>query len=294
MTFSLDFEDLRSDPSTQEERVGSVTSRLLDRLAELGVVGTIFCVADVASRHPELVARMVGDGHELGVHGLHHTPNDLLTPAQFAEQISTAKSILEDLGGVPVTLYRAPQYSLVPETAWVPEILTGLGFVASSSVLPAKSPLYGWPGAPTTPFRWPSGLVELPAPVTRFGPSTIPFLGGAYLRVLPSRVRRRGIASTDPAVVLWTYCHPWEFDPDEPFYVFEDGGWVASRIGWLNRRNMLRRVESVLLPAPGPRLGDVVASLGDLPVFDPAATPPVPTGSRLQGALRTRSRARAR
>lgn len=294
VTFSLDFEDLRSDPSTQEERVGWVTARLLDRLAELGVVGTIFCVADVAARHPELVARMVADGHELGVHGLTHTPNDLLTPSQFTEQIRAAKAMLEDLGGEPVALYRAPQYSLVPETAWVPAILTELGFVASSSVLPAKSPLYGWPGAPMTPFRWPSGLVELPAPVTRFGPSMIPFLGGAYLRVLPGRVRRRGIDRSDPSVVLWTYCHPWEFDPDEPFYVFEDGGWVASRVGWFNRRNMMKRVESVILPSAGPRLGDLVATLGELPTFDPATVPAPSAPSRFQGTLRTRAKARGR
>jgi hypothetical protein len=212
---------------------------------------------------------MVSDGHELGVHGLQHIPNDLLGPDRFRSDNRRAKELLSELAGTEVTLYRAPQYSLIPSTPWVPEILAELGFLASSSVLPARSPLYGWPGAPVTPFRWPSGVIELPSPVMKLGPLTVPFLGGTYLRLLPGAVRRRGVRQADPDTVLCTYCHPWEFDPDEPFYVYEHGGWLVSRIGWLNRRGMLKRVESTLRPTAGPRLGDIVATLGDLPTFLP-------------------------
>mgnify|MGYP006287004979 CR=1 FL=1 len=290
VSLTLDFEDLRTSPD-QPERVGLVTRRLLERWAELGIRGTMFCVASTARDHPELIASMARDGHEIGVHGLHHTPNDLLTAEEFAQQTAEAKAILEDLSGVAVTLYRAPQYSLVPETPWIPSILTDLGFVASSSVLPAPSPLYGWPGAPTTTFRWPSGLIELPAPLLRLGPLTIPFLGGTYLRLLPARLRRRGRARASADTVLWAYCHPWEFDPDEPFYVFEDGGWLASRVGWMNRKGMLGRVERVLSPEPGLPLGEIIPTLGELPVFDPSIAEGA-SGSRLEGLLRTRSRAR--
>ena len=280
VSFTLDLEDLRTDPATQEERVGEVTRRILDRLAELGVRGTFFCVGELAADHPDLIRRIVSDGHEVGVHGLRHIPNDLLGPEQFRSDNRTARSILSDLAGCEVTLYRAPQYSLTPETSWVPEILTDLGFHASSSVLPARSPLYGWPGAPTTPFRWPSGLVELPSPVMRLGPATIPFLGGTYLRLLPGAIRRRGVRRAGPEVVLWSYCHPWEFDPDEPFYVYEHGGWLVSRIGWLNRRGMMKRVESTLRPTAGQPLGEIVAGLGELPIFDPVlGTTSSPTNS---------------
>ena len=267
MSFTLDFEDLRTDPTVQEERVGFVTDRILDRLRELSVRGTFFCVGELALQHPDLIKRMVSDGHELGVHGLQHIPNDLLGPDRFRSDNRRAKELLSELAGTEVTLYRAPQYSLIPSTPWVPEILAELGFLASSSVLPARSPLYGWPGAPVTPFRWPSGVIEIPSPVMKLGPLTVPFLGGTYLRLLPGAVRRRGVRQADPDTVLWTSCHPWEFDPDEPFYVYEHGGWLVSRIGWLNRRGMLKRVESTLRPTAGPRLGDIVATLGDLPTF---------------------------
>lgn len=272
VSFTLDFEDLRTDPSVQEERVVLVTDRILGKLRERGIRGTFFCVGELAEQHPSLMRRIVADGHELGVHGYQHIPNDLLGPERFRSDNEKAKAILSDIAGAEVVLYRAPQYSLVPSTPWIPEILTELGFIASSSVLPAHSPLYGWPGAPTTPFRWPSGLIELPSPVTKLGPMTFPFLGGTYLRLLPSVIRKRGVRSSDPASVLWTYCHPWEFDPDEKFYVYEHGGWLVSRIGWLNRRGMLKRVLNALEPQAGLPLGEIVASLGDVPLFDPFGT----------------------
>ncbi len=281
MSFTLDFEDLRTDPTVQEERVGIVTDRILDRLRELGIRGTFFCVGELASRHPDLIRRVVADGHELGVHGLHHIPNDLLGAERFRSDNREAKTILSELAGTEVTLYRAPQYSLIPSTPWVPEILSELGFIASSSVLPARSPLYGWPGAPSNPFRWSSGLIELPSPVMKLGPVVVPFLGGTYLRLLPAALRRRGVRSADAETVLWTYCHPWEFDPDEKFYVYEHGGWLVSRSGWWNRKGMLKRVEATMSPVAGKPLGEIVASLGDLPTFDPLTSELTPASGHL-------------
>ncbi len=281
MSFTLDFEDLRTDPTVQEERVGIVTDRILDRLRALGIRGTFFCVGELASRHPDLIRRVVADGHELGVHGLHHIPNDLLGAERFRSDNREAKTILSELAGTEVTLYRAPQYSLIPSTPWVPEILSELGFIASSSVLPARSPLYGWPGAPSNPFRWSSGLIELPSPVMKLGPVVVPFLGGTYLRLLPAALRRRGVRSADAETVLWTYCHPWEFDPDEKFYVYEHGGWLVSRSGWWNRKGMLKRVEATMSPVAGKPLGEIVASLGDLPTFDPLTSELTPASGHL-------------
>lgn len=286
VTFTLDFEDLRTSP-TQESRVEYATSVILDRLAELDIRGTIFCVAEVAAREPRLMRRMTELGHEIAVHGLQHTPIDLLGQQRFHEQTIRAREMLQDLSGQEVLGFRAPQFSIVPETSWALDVLAEVGFTYSSSILPVATLMYGWPGTPMTPFRWPQGLVEIPCPVVRFMGVTIPYLGGAYMRVLPSLVRRRGVRTADPASVLWTYCHPWEFDPDEPFYVYEHGGWLVSRIGWINRGGMLARVERSLRAASGPPLRDVVAALGDLPVFDPDGTSArhVP----LQGRLRRRA-----
>ena len=291
VTFTLDLEDLRSSADL-EVRIGVVAPRVFDRIAELGVRGSVFVVGDVARDHPDLVRRAVADGHEIGLHALEHAPIGAKGPEAFRADTAAGKARLEDIIGQAVIGYRAPMMSLVPESAWAVDILTDLGFVYSSSVLPAPSPMYGWPGLPRTPFRWSSGLVEFPCPLVRVAGMEVPFLGGAYLRLLPRAVQRYGMRRTAPEAVLWTYCHPWEFDADEKFYVFDDGGWVASRVGWLNRRNMMKRVERVLDGPVGPSLGACAARLvadPTLPVIDPYKV--VVAGSakkrrRLDGLLR--------
>jgi polysaccharide deacetylase family protein (PEP-CTERM system associated) len=287
VTFTLDLEDLRTSP-TQESRLEGVMDRLLERLDQLGITGTVFCVGDLVRRHPALIARIAAAGHELAVHGFHHVPLDLVDPERFKRQSHDARALLEDAAGTEVVGFRAPQFSLVPETAWAVDVLADLGFRYSSSVMPAPSPLYGWPGAPATPFRWPNGLVELPCPILLVRGRPIPFLGGTYVRILPDVVRRRGMATADPRTVLWTYCHPWEFDPGERFYVFEHGGLPASLVGWTNRKGMMGRVERVFSDAGvGPRLAEAVAGLGELPEFRPPDDGA--TTGKIQGVLRRRA-----
>ena len=267
VTFTLDLEDLRSSPEL-EVRIGIVAPRVFDRLAELDVRGTVFVVGDIARDHPELVRRVASDGHEIGLHALTHAPIATKGPDAFRADTAEGKARLEDLVGHSVAGYRAPMMSLVPESAWAVEILAELGFTYSSSVLPAASPMYGWPGLPRMPFRWSPGLIEFPCPLVRLVGFELPFLGGAYLRVLPRVVQRYGLRRSAATAVLWTYCHPWEFDADEAFYVFDDGGWVASRIGWLNRKNMMKRVERVLDGSLGPSLGACAAQLADDPTLE--------------------------
>jgi polysaccharide deacetylase family protein (PEP-CTERM system associated) len=292
VTFTLDLEDLRSSPEL-EVRVDTVSHRVFDRLAELGVIGSVFVVGDVLRDHPDLVRRVAADGHEIGLHALVHAPIGARGPEGFRVDTAEGKARLEDLLGHEVTGYRAPMMSLVPETSWATEIIAELGFVYSASVLPAPSPLYGWPGLPRTPFRWSSGLLEFPCPLVRVGRFDVPFLGGAYLRLLPRSVLRYGLRRAPAESVLWSYCHPWEFDPDESFYVFADGGWVASRVGWLNRRRMMTRVEKLLECPRGPSLGSVATRLVDDPTLvtvDPSSFSPPASAAprrRLNGLLRT-------
>jgi polysaccharide deacetylase family protein (PEP-CTERM system associated) len=288
VSFTLDLEDLRTSP-TQESRLEPVTERILALLAELDVRGTVFCVGELARRHPALIARIAAAGHELAVHGYHHVPLDLLDPDRFKRYNHEARMLLEDVSGTEVVGFRAPQFSLVPETAWAVDILGDLGFRYSSSIMPAPSPLYGWPGAPALPFRWPNGLLELPCPIVLIRGRPLPFLGGTYVRVLPDAVRRHGLRSADPAAVLWTYCHPWEFDPGERFYLFEHGGLPASLVGWTNRKGMTERIRRLLTDGGpvGPPLREVAASLGELPVFHPPAEGT--TSGAIQGLLRRRA-----
>jgi polysaccharide deacetylase family protein (PEP-CTERM system associated) len=260
ITFTLDLEASPTDDH-EPRRFRDVSTSILGALAERGVTGTVFIVGELAEAERELVLDVASYGHEIALHGYRHVPLPTLEETTFADDVRRGKGALEDLVGREVTGFRAPFFSLVESTPWVPDALTAAGFTYSSSVLPASSPLYGFPGCPRVPFRWPSGLLELPVPVLALGRTGLPFLGGVYLRLLPLPVVRTAVGRAG-SQMLWTYCHPYDFDPDEPFRVLPHLGWAKSRLLWANRRNMLGKVGRVLGGGCGEPLG-VRAARGD-------------------------------
>jgi len=270
IAFTLDLEDHRPD-SSAELRFPAITDSLLDDLDSWGTTGTFFVVGDVADGHPDLVARVAARGHELALHGAHHVPLPGLGPDRFRSETSEAADRLSQLIQQPVAGFRAPIFSLVAESAWVPEVLDDLGFAWSSSVLPARNPLYGWPGAPTTAFRWPSGLIELPCPVFGFGPISLPLLGGTYLRASPGPLTRWAGRAGANRPGAWLYAHPYDFDPLEERWVVPEVGRLGSRVLWWGRSGMADRVHR-LVAGSSVTMSDLAASFTDLPTFQPKET----------------------
>jgi polysaccharide deacetylase family protein (PEP-CTERM system associated) len=255
VTFTLDVEDHRPSPDAPE-RYPTLTREVLEFLDARDARGTFFVVGEVAEAHPDLVRDIAGRGHEVGLHGWRHRPLTELDPAAFRNEVTRGKAVLEDLTGEPVVGFRAPIFSLVPESRWAVDALADAGFTYSSSVLPARSPLFGDPTLPATPFRWPNGLVELPCPVVRAAGVGLPYLGGVYLRAIPgpaSTVARRSVGRDQ---LLWIYCHPYDFDPDEEFWVVPDAGRLGSRLLWYNRRRTFAKVEAMLRGRAGAPLGE--------------------------------------
>jgi polysaccharide deacetylase family protein (PEP-CTERM system associated) len=268
VTFTLDLEDHR--PSDDAEvRFPQVTRQVLDFLGARGVRGTFFVVGELAERHPDLVRDVAARGHELGLHGWRHVPLTQLDAVDLREGAARGKALLEDLGGRPVTGFRAPIFSLVAGSRWAVDVLSDVGFTYSSSVLPARSPLFGDPTVPVTPFTWPSGLIELPCPVARAGPIGFPYLGGVYLRALPT-VASVGLGATcGRGHALWVYCHPYDFDPAEPYWVVPEAGRLGSRLLWYRRTRMFAKVDAVLRGRAAPPLGERVATLDAPPISEP-------------------------
>lgn len=249
LTFTLDLEDHRPSPAAPARHV-DVTFRLLDELDGLGVRGTFFVVGQVAEDEPALVKEVAARGHELALHDWGHLQLDRTDPDRFRADTRRGKALLEDLGDRPVLGYRAPTFSLIPSTVWATDVLAEEGFGYSSSVLPAKNPLHGFPGAPSGPFLWPSGLLELPPPMIDLAVGRVP-LGGTYLRLLPAAIVRRRLQA---GPVPFLYCHPYDFDPDEPFWWEPVAGRLAPLL-WVGRRGLLDKVAGLLAP-PGPPLAD--------------------------------------
>ena len=162
-TFTFDVEDHRPDDRT-ELRLLDATRQVLAFCAERGVVGTVFVVGEVVQDHPELVREIAEQGHELGLHGWSHTPITELNREAFREETARGRDLLAEVAGQDVIGFRAPTFSLVPQTVWATEALADLGFTYSSSILPGWNPLFGFPGLPRRPFTWPSGLLQAPCP----------------------------------------------------------------------------------------------------------------------------------
>jgi peptidoglycan/xylan/chitin deacetylase (PgdA/CDA1 family) len=85
------------------------TADLLDLLATLGVSATFFCVGRRVERHPELVARMVAEGHGVGSHSQSHDPPATLSlRARFAD-FRAGRQAIERAAGRRIRLFRPPQ-----------------------------------------------------------------------------------------------------------------------------------------------------------------------------------------
>ena len=84
------------------------TLRILDILARWGVAATFFMVAENARRYPDVVAQIVARGHEVGSHGMHHSPFWFLSPKRSRLEIQESLATLQGLSGVPVRCFRPP------------------------------------------------------------------------------------------------------------------------------------------------------------------------------------------
>ncbi len=208
----------RQDWERWPRRVVQNTNRLLDILSDAGVTGTFFTLGWVAQRHPELVRRIVAEGHELASHGSDHFRADKQSPQEFRMDVRRSKAVLEDLAGVSISGFRAPTFSIGFGNRWVYLILAEEGFCYSSSVYPIAHDLYGDANAPRFPFSPHPGVVEIPLTTVRVLGRNLPASGGGYFRLLPYRLSRSALrmARRELDLPCVFYIHPWEIDPDQP------------------------------------------------------------------------------
>lgn len=203
-----------------ETRVEQNTEQVLQLFSESGVKATFFTLGWIAERHKNLIKRIVAEGHELASHGYSHIRADSQSPSEFREDIRKTKKILEDIGGVQLTGYRAATFSIGSSNLWAFEVLAEEGYEYSSSIFPVKHDFYGMPDAPRFPYRPINGqdFKEFPISTVSFWGRNYPCGGGGYFRILPYWLSRFAVNQVNrserrPFVF---YFHPWEIDPDQP------------------------------------------------------------------------------
>jgi peptidoglycan/xylan/chitin deacetylase (PgdA/CDA1 family) len=95
-----------------------ITPRLLDLLAGAGARATFFPIAPRASDHPQLVRRMLDDGHVVGLHCERHVRYSEHDQAWCARDADCGLERLRALG-VSAQLWRAPWGDTPPWTRTV-------------------------------------------------------------------------------------------------------------------------------------------------------------------------------
>lgn len=249
LLLSLDLEDVRDhvrDGHTYSVRVHRNTERYLQFLREYDVRLTFFVVGSVAERHPGLIREIVADGHEIACHTHTHLQLDRLTPETFRDDLLRNLDALHRCGAEGIIGFRAPTYSLTEETQWAYPVLEELGFVYSSSVLPARNPLYGWKEFGGEP-RMMGGVLEMP--ITLHPLFMVPLAGGVYFRVLPFFFVRQGIATRAlRGQTTVAYLHPHEIDVEQERFMHPDlsDSRLLNALMYVGRDKVLAKLQRLL------------------------------------------------
>jgi polysaccharide deacetylase family protein (PEP-CTERM system associated) len=208
----------RSSWDTLDCRVEKNITSILALLDRYHVKATFFTLGWIAERYPDMVRRIVSQGHELASHGYGHERVTDLTASEFFSDLILSKKILEDIGGVEVCGYRAPSFSIGESNLWAFDTLLEAGYKYSSSIYPIKHDHYGMPNSPRFPYESRKNLLEIPITTIRFFDKNFPSSGGGYFRLLPYglsnwMINRVNEKEGRPAIF---YFHPWEIDVMQP------------------------------------------------------------------------------
>ena len=182
------------------------TKRILEVLRANGARATFFCTGNFAERAPELVRRIMEEGHEVACHGVDHWEPKV---TDFAR----SKEIVEGCTGQRVYGYRQPRMFPVVHSE-----IKRAGYRYNSSLNPAFIPgRYMHLREPRT-WTMKEGVVQIPASVTPLARFPLFWLS---LHLLPESVYHwmaRWVLRKDG--YLATYFHPWEFYElgEEPEY----------------------------------------------------------------------------
>lgn len=84
------------------------TSKILDKLKEKKVPAVFFVTYDYAKRNPELVKRMIKEGHVVGNHSYHHPSMPGLSLSKASDEITKMHSYIKENFNYTMTLFRPP------------------------------------------------------------------------------------------------------------------------------------------------------------------------------------------
>ena len=196
--------------------------KVLDLLRKHETFATFFVVGELLEIQPEIFDKIIENDHEIGFHTMYH---DRLDSPGFKEKFSTEIKKFAELTNHKSRGFRAPTFSLNNASSWAIDVLEENNYIYDSSIVPAKTSLYGSPNAQEHPYKISSKniekndssgkLIEFPLLVTKFLGKKIPAGGGFYLRTLPTKIIKNAIKNYQKQEIPATfYIHSWELTPE--------------------------------------------------------------------------------
>ena len=226
----IDFEDwfhpeLIQKKLTNEEKKPKVVEgidKIIDWLNDNETYATFFVVGELLEYEPEIFDKIIENGHEIGFHTMYHTRLDT---KNFRKKFEEEIKIFDKMTLGKSKGFRAPTFSLNESSKWLIDVLEENGYEYDSSIVPAKTSMYGLPNAEIKPYKItskslesedPKGkIIEFPILTTKFLGKKIPVGGGFYVRTLPQKIITNAIKKNErnniPGVF---YIHSWELTPE--------------------------------------------------------------------------------
>jgi len=193
------------------------TSLILDLLEKHQVKATFFSTVIFAINAPEIIKRIIKDGHEIASHSYYHSDFKV-------EHLLESKVKLEEITNTKVIGFRMPRMQPVDEK----EIFKA-GYVYNSSINPTYLPgRYNNFSKPRTYFKQ-DGVWQIPAsvsPIVRFPLFWLSFhnLPLWLYKIICSITFKKDN-------YLNIYFHPWEFTDLKDFSRFGFPGYVSKNSG---------------------------------------------------------------
>ena len=195
---------------------------ILDLLNKHNISATFFVVGEILQHDPELIDKIISNDHEIAFHTMHH---DRIDSLNFSNKFDDELKEFQKLTNDKSKGFRAPTFSLNEKSSFIIKMLEKYNYIYDSSIMPAKTSMYGNPNAEKKPYKITSEnlennsengkLWEFPLMVTKLLGKQIPAAGGFYLRTLPLYMIKNAIKNYEKEhMPACFYVHSWELTPE--------------------------------------------------------------------------------
>jgi peptidoglycan-N-acetylglucosamine deacetylase len=97
------------------------TPRLLEMLKQRNIKATFFLIGQNAAANPDLVRRILAEGHEIGNHSWTHPQLSKLSDDKVTAEITKTQDAIKDASGFTPTLLRPPYGAITArQREWIP------------------------------------------------------------------------------------------------------------------------------------------------------------------------------